>query len=34
MKLAGHTLTIDLTDYPIPVVDPLLGMLVWMVQHG
>jgi hypothetical protein len=34
MKLTGQTLTIDLTDYPIPTVDPLLGMLVWMVQQG
>jgi hypothetical protein len=34
MKLEDQTLTIDLSDYAIPPVDQLLGMLVWMVQQG
>ncbi len=34
LKLEGQTLTIDLSDYPVPPVEPLLGMLVWMVQSG
>lgn len=34
LKLEGTTLTIDLNDYPVPPVEPLLGMLVWMVRDG
>jgi hypothetical protein len=34
LKLEGQTLVIDLTDYPVPPVEILLGMLVWMVQFG
>jgi hypothetical protein len=34
LKLEGKTLTIDLNDYPVPPVEPLLGMLVWMVRDG
>ena len=34
LKLEGKTLTIDLNDYPVPPVEPLLGMLVWMVRYG
>lgn len=34
LKLEGTTLTIDLSDYPVPPVEPLLGMLVWMVRDG
>jgi len=34
LKLESKTLTIDLNDYPVPPVEPLLGMLVWMVRDG
>jgi len=34
LKLEGKILTIDLNDYPVPPVEPLLGMLVWMVRDG
>lgn len=34
LKLEGQTLTINLNDYPVPPVEPLLGMLVWMVRSG
>lgn len=34
LKLEGKILTIDLNDYPVPPVEPLLGMLVWMVGDG
>jgi hypothetical protein len=33
MKLVNHELSIDLTDYAIPPVDELLGMLVWMATN-
>lgn len=34
MKLEGQTVTIDVRDYPLPPVEIILGMLVWMVQNG
>ncbi|WP_293126593.1 hypothetical protein [Microcoleus sp. bin38.metabat.b11b12b14.051] len=34
LKLEAKTLTIDLNDYAVPPVEPLLGMLVWMVRDG
>jgi hypothetical protein len=34
LKLEGNTVTIDLTDYPLPPVEQILGMLVWMVQSS
>jgi hypothetical protein len=34
LKLEGQTVMIDLTDYPLPPVDPILGFFVWMVQQG
>ncbi len=34
LKLEGNTVTIDLTDYPLPPVEQILGMLVWMLQNG
>ena len=34
LKLEDKTVTIDLTDYPLPPVEQILGMLVWMVQNG
>jgi hypothetical protein len=33
LKLEGETVTIDLTDYPLPPVEQLLGFLVWMVEE-
>jgi hypothetical protein len=33
LKLEGKTVTIDLTDYPLPPVEELLGFLVWMVEE-
>lgn len=30
LQLEGTTVTIDLTDYPLPPVDRILGILVWM----
>ena len=32
LKLEGTHVTIDLTDYPLPPVEQILGFLVWMVQ--
>jgi hypothetical protein len=32
LKLADKTVTIDLTDYPLPPVDQILGFLVWMIR--
>lgn len=34
LKLEANQVTIDLTDYPLPPVDLILGFLVWMVQEG
>jgi hypothetical protein len=34
LKLESQVLTIDLTDYPLPPVGVLLGILLWMVQEG
>ena len=34
LKLEEQRLTIDLTDYPLPPVDQILGFLVWMMQEG
>ncbi len=34
LKLSGQILNIDLRDYPIPPVEVILGMLVWMVREG
>ena len=34
LKLERQMVTIDLTDYPLPPVEQILGMLVWMVQKG
>ena len=34
LKLEQTNLTIDLTDYPLPPVDQILGFLVWMVQQA
>ncbi len=34
LKLENLCVTIDLTDYPLPPVEQILGFLVWMVQEG
>lgn len=34
MKLEKQTVTIDLTIYPLPPIEQILGYLVWMVQSG
>jgi len=34
LQLIGQTLTIDLTDYPLPPVEKILSLLVWMIKHG
>lgn len=34
LQLEGKTVTIDLSDYPLPPVDQILGCLVWMVEQG
>lgn len=34
LKLEGQIVTIDLTDYPLPPVDQILGFLVWMVRQN
>ncbi|WP_392534307.1 hypothetical protein [Nostoc sp. C117] len=33
LKLEKQTVTIDLTDYLIPPVEKLLGILVWMIKN-
>ncbi|MGK7899995.1 MAG: hypothetical protein AB4352_01025 [Hormoscilla sp.] len=34
LKLEGQIVAIDLTDYPLPPVEQILGFLVWMVLNG
>ena len=34
LKLEGNILNIDLQDYPVPPVEMILGMLVWMIREG
>ncbi|WP_293349007.1 MULTISPECIES: hypothetical protein [unclassified Microcoleus] len=34
LKLEGQIVTIDLTDYPLPPVDRILGFLVWIVRQN
>ncbi len=34
LKLEGQTLTINLLDHTLPPVDGVLGVLVWLLQHG
>jgi hypothetical protein len=33
LKLEKQTVTIDLTDYLVPPVERILGILVWMIQN-
>lgn len=32
LKLVGQTVAIDLTEYPLPPVEPILATLIWMIQ--
>jgi hypothetical protein len=34
LKLEDRCVSIDLTDYPLPPVEQILGFLVWMAQSG
>ena len=34
LKLEEQEVTIDLTDYPLPPVEQILGFLLWMVENG
>ncbi|MDZ8108449.1 MAG: hypothetical protein RM338_22885 [Nostoc sp. DedQUE12a] len=34
LKLEDSLVTIDLLDYPLPPVEEILGMLVWMLQNA
>lgn len=34
LRLIGQTLTINLLDHTVPPVDGVLGVLVWLLQHG
>jgi hypothetical protein len=34
LKLEDNTVTIDLMDYPLPSVEQIVGILVWMIQSG
>jgi hypothetical protein len=32
LKLDGNSVTIDITEYPLPPVEPILGFLLWMLS--
>ena len=34
LKLEAQTVTIDLTDYPLPPIEQIVSFLVWMVNVG
>ncbi|MEO0540724.1 MAG: hypothetical protein AAFZ80_07645 [Cyanobacteria bacterium P01_A01_bin.105] len=34
LKLEENCVSIDLTDYPLPPVERILGFLMWMAQNG
>jgi hypothetical protein len=34
LRLENTTVTIDLSEYPLPPVDQILGFLIWMVEEG
>jgi hypothetical protein len=34
LKLENDLVTIDLLDYPLPPVEEIVGILVWMLQNG
>lgn len=33
LRLQGDVVTVDLTDYPVPPIETVLSMLVWIVQQ-
>ena len=33
MQLQGKVLTVDLNDYPLPSVEPILAFLAWMAEN-
>ncbi|MEO1094630.1 MAG: hypothetical protein AAFX01_06985 [Cyanobacteria bacterium J06638_28] len=34
LKLEGAVVTVDLTDYPVPPVEAILSMLVWIARQN
>lgn len=32
LKLEGNSVTIDITEYPLPPVEPILAFLTWMLS--
>jgi hypothetical protein len=34
LKLEDRTVTVDLTDYPVPPIEPVLSMLVWIASNN
>ena len=34
LKLEGETVTIDLMDYSLPPIEPILSFFLWMVKAG
>ncbi|MEO0407959.1 MAG: hypothetical protein AAF289_11465 [Cyanobacteria bacterium P01_A01_bin.135] len=34
LKLEGSCVSVDLTDYPLPPVEQILGFLMWMAENG
>ncbi len=34
LKLTNQTDTIDLAEYPLPLVEQILSFLIWMAQEG
>ncbi|HIK32561.1 MAG TPA: hypothetical protein IGS17_14970 [Oscillatoriales cyanobacterium M59_W2019_021] len=34
LKLEGQTVTIDLTDYPLPPIEPIMSFFIWMIKFG
>ncbi len=33
LRLEDSTVTVDLTDYPVPPIEPVLSLLVWIASH-
>ena len=34
LRLQGDIVTVDLTDYPVPPIEMVLSLLVWIVQQS
>jgi len=34
LKLEDHTVTVDLTDYPVPPIEQVLSILVWIASNN